>query len=72
MRDDILLDEIAPKLGLSVKMAYKRAGMNRLPFPTYRFGSRKSKRYVDAQEWESYLEAVKGSCREEWMQSQTT
>lgn len=69
MTDTILLDEIAPQLGLSVKTAYKRAGMNRLPFHTFRPGTQKSKRYVMREVWERYLTEANRRAEEEWRKS---
>lgn len=69
MTDDIPLDDIAPKLGLSVKTAYKRASLNRLPFPTFRIGTQKSKRFVMREVWERHLMEASARAEEEWRRS---
>lgn len=64
---EIPLEDLCEKyFGLSTKEAHQRANMNRLPVPTYRGGSQKSKRLVSAGVLAEYLDNKKKIADEEW------
>lgn len=67
---EIPLDDCCDKyFGMNKTKAYQNASMNKLPIPTYRGGSQKSKRLVSAYELASYLDEQKEKARKEWQAS---
>ncbi len=67
---EIPLKDICVKyIGLDSKTAHQRAALNKLPISTYRGGSQKSMRLVNATELAEYLDKCKTKAQHEWNQS---
>lgn len=69
---EIDLDLVAAKyLAMTPRTANMEAGMNRLPFPTYRLGGQKSPRKVAADQLARVIESRRKEAEREWLASQT-
>jgi hypothetical protein len=58
-------------LGMSREVAYQRAALNRLPFPTFRLGaSQKAKLVVAASDLAAHIDEQHRCAKEAWVTSQ--